>query len=235
MRVLAFDTATEYLSVCLYDSDSGILALERRAGPLRHGANLAPVISGVLGKSGTKDRRGQLSEIDLVACVEGPGSFTGLRIGYATAKGLAAAAGNLPTVAIGSLEALARRRRNFDGIVLPLLDARKGRFYTALFERGTRLTEDMDLSAEAILELLSGRSALTTGFHSPLFRERVPQQARKRLLSDPDATEPLAPELAEMAIEAFKKGSVMGPGAGPRYVRRSDAEISRESGRAGSA
>lgn len=201
---------------------------------MRHGANLAPVISGVLGRLEPKERTESLSQIDLVACVEGPGSFTGLRIGFATAKGLAAASGNLPTVAIGSLEALARRRRTFDGIVLPLLDARKGRFYTALFERGARLTEDEDLSAEEVLELLSGRYALTTGFHSPLFRERVPQDALDRLLPDPDATEPLAPELAKMAIEAFTKGMVMEPGAGPRYVRRSDAEISREPGGAGS-
>lgn len=230
MRVLAFDTATEYLSVCLYDSDRGVLALQRRDGPLRHGANLAPLIAEVLRPSGPKDQPQLLSQIDLVACVEGPGSFTGLRIGYATAKGLAASAGNLPTVAIGSIEALAQRRRDFDGIVVPLLDARKGRFYTALFEKGARLTDDMDLSPEEILKLLEGRYALTTGFHSPLFRERIPPEALETLAPDPDVTEPLAPTLGEMAIEAFEKGAVMEPGAGPRYVRRSDAEMSRAEG-----
>jgi tRNA threonylcarbamoyladenosine biosynthesis protein TsaB len=228
VRVLAFDTATEYLSVCLYDSDRGVLALQRRDGPLRHGANLAPLISEVLRPSDPKEQ--PLSQIDLVACAEGPGSFTGLRIGYATAKGLAAAAGNLPTVAIGTIEALARRRRDFDGLVLPLLDARKGRFYTALFEKGARLTEDMDLTPEEILQLLLGRNALTTGFHSPLFRERIPPEALEALSPDPDATEPLAPTLGEMAIEAFAKGGSMEPGAGPRYVRRSDAEIGRAEG-----
>lgn len=229
MRVLAFDTATEYLSVCVYDSESGVLALEKREGPLRHGANLAPVVSDVLRRTAKKNQSRLLSGIDLVACIEGPGSFTGLRIGYATAKGLtAAASGDLPSLAIGSLEALARRRRGFDGIVVPLLDARKGRFYTALFEKGTRLTEDMDLSPEEIVELVAGRSALTTGFHSPLFRQRLGTEALDRLSPDPDATEPLAPVLAEMAVEAFETKSFMAPGAGPRYVRRSDAEISRE-------
>lgn len=228
MRVLAFDTATEYLSVCLYDSETGILALKSREGPLRHGANLAPVISEVLRESGPTDRSRPLWGIDLIACVEGPGSFTGLRIGYATAKGLGAASRpGLPTVAIGMLDALAHRRRGFDGLVLPLLDARKGRFYTALFEGGSRLTDDMDLAPEEIIDLLSGRNALTTGFHSPLFLERIPQERSKGLTPDPKATEPLAATLGEMAIEAFAGGALLNPGSGPRYVRRSDAEIGR--------
>jgi len=232
VRVLAFDTATEYLSVCLYDSDAGILALESREGPLRHGANLAPLVADVLRLPGS--RRRPLDGVDLVVCPEGPGSFTGLRIGFATAKGLAAASGGtLRTVAVPTIEALAHRRSAFDGVVLPVLDARKGRFYTALFRGGERLTQDMDLSPEEIVGLVAGRRTLTTGFHAPVFAERVCQEGSEALVSDalvldPEHREPLAPTLARMAIEAEARGHRMDPGSGPRYVRRSDAEMGRE-------
>lgn len=226
MRVLAFDTSTEYLSVCLYDSDAGVLALRSQEGPLRHGANLAPLLSEVLEDS--ESPAAPLAGIELVVCPAGPGSFTGLRIGFATAKGLAAASnGAVQTVAVPTLEALAAGTSDYEGVVLPLLDARKGRFYTALFQEGRRLTEDLDLGPKEILALLGGRRTKTTGFHAPLFHERVSGEALEALILDPEYREPLAPTLARMAVDAHSRGEVMAPGAGPRYVRRSDAEIGR--------
>lgn len=98
-------------------------------------------------------------DIDMFACSAGPGSFTGVRIGVSTVKGLAFGL-NKPCVGVSALEALAY---NFDGIlqdsvVCPVMDARRGQVYNALFKNGSRLTSDRmttigDLAAE--LEFLA--------------------------------------------------------------------------------
>ena len=227
MRILAFDTSTEFLSVCLLDS--GATILRTLSGPLRHGANLAPLIAEVLQESGVAE----ISQVDLVACPEGPGSFTGLRIGYATAKGLVAALqGHLPVVSVPTLELHGWRRRSFPGAVMPILDARKGRFYTALFQNGRRLTEDLDYSAPELLSLLPqalpGRSpVLLTGYHAHLVQERLGSGLPEGWTIDAQGRAPTACDLAQRALDLHREGKTLSQAAGPRYVRRSDAELTR--------
>jgi tRNA threonylcarbamoyladenosine biosynthesis protein TsaB len=93
-----------------------------------HSATMMPAVDTCLEKARTR-----LADIDIFVTVIGPGSFTGLRIGLATVKGLAAVGGR-PVVPIGSLEALAAALPFADRPVLPLIDARRGEVYAALFD-----------------------------------------------------------------------------------------------------
>lgn len=110
-----------------------------------HSETLLPMISGMLKSAGV-----ELSDVDKIAVSAGPGSFTGLRIGISTAKGLADAAHKL-CVSVSTLEAIAYNFVRIDGIICACMDARCKQVYNALFksENGviTRLCEDRAISA----------------------------------------------------------------------------------------
>ncbi len=164
MKILGIDTAIPTASVALIEN--GDLVVEAsQAEPRRrseihtggqaignHAEILLPLIQSILEKAQITVK--DLSGISL--CI-GPGSFTGLRIGLATAKGLAYDAG-LPLVGISTLQANAARINDFDGVIGALLDARKSEVYIALFRRNgaalTRLTADAVLSIQSAIELV---------------------------------------------------------------------------------
>lgn len=110
-----------------------------------HSETLMPMISGVLRTAGAA-----LSDVDKIAVSAGPGSFTGLRIGISTAKGLCDAA-NLPCAAVSTLEAIAYNFVQIDGIICACMDARRKQVYNALFKSKngviTRLCEDRAIAA----------------------------------------------------------------------------------------
>lgn len=118
-----------------------------------HSETLLPMISGMLKSAGAT-----LSDVEKIAVSAGPGSFTGLRIGVSTAKGLADAA-HKPCAAVSTLEAIAYNFTGVDGIVCACMDARRNQVYNALFssENGviTRLCEDRAISAEELSKELS--------------------------------------------------------------------------------
>jgi tRNA threonylcarbamoyladenosine biosynthesis protein TsaB len=121
MKILALDTSTFVSSVALADGEEIVRTEDSRV--TTHSEQLLPMIDRVLGGLAPKD-------LDLIACGGGPGSFTGLRIGLATAKGLAYALGK-PLVLVSSLAALALDAGAGD--VLAVLDARKREVYAGLF------------------------------------------------------------------------------------------------------
>ena len=118
-----------------------------------HSETLLPMISGMLKSAGV-----ELCDVDKIAVSAGPGSFTGLRIGISTAKGLADAA-HKPCVSVSTLEATAYNFLSIDGIICACMDARCKQVYNALFksENGviTRLCEDRAISAAELSEELS--------------------------------------------------------------------------------
>ena len=118
-----------------------------------HSETLLPMISGMLKSAGV-----ELRDVDKIAVSAGPGSFTGLRIGISTAKGLADAA-HKPCVSVSTLEAAAYNFLRIDGIICACMDARCKQVYNALFrsENGviTRLCEDRAISAADLSEELS--------------------------------------------------------------------------------
>ena len=128
--------------------DDRLLCKAAVSDAMTHSATLLPEIERLL-----KDAGLTFADIDLFAASAGPGSFTGVRIGAATLKGIAFGR-NKPCCAVSALEALAYNLRKTDGIVCALMDARRGQFYTATFAvadgKVTRLSPDEAKSGEEI-------------------------------------------------------------------------------------
>src|SRR5215471_3092606 len=128
MLVLGVDTATRVASVGLF-SEGKVLAEEASLAVANHTETLLPLVIRLLSCTGLA-----LSEVQGFGVSIGPGSFTGLRVALGTVKGFAYALGRR-VAAVPTLEALARTVSDWEGNVRPLLDARKGEVYTALFYR----------------------------------------------------------------------------------------------------
>jgi tRNA threonylcarbamoyladenosine biosynthesis protein TsaB len=129
MRLIAFDTATEWCTAALW-SDGELAVREERAGQ-RHSELLVPMVMDLLAEAGMK-----LNQLDGLAYGMGPGSFTGLRIACGVAQGLALGAG-VPVLGVSTLEALAEEAWMADGAdrVLACLDARMHEVYAGLYQR----------------------------------------------------------------------------------------------------
>ncbi len=134
-----------------------------------HSANLMPMVEASLEAAGKT-----IGEMHAIAVVTGPGSFTGVRIGVATAKGLAHGAG-IPCIPVDALEALSVSAGRFDGVVCPIQDARAGQVYGASFRNGERLTADEPLKLESFLEkiLPLGERFLFIGDGTPVHRQKI--------------------------------------------------------------
>jgi tRNA threonylcarbamoyladenosine biosynthesis protein TsaB len=165
MRILAFDTATRATAVALTD---GRATLERRDDPApgerpRHATRLLPLVSELLSEAGIG-----WSQVDRIAVGLGPGTFTGLRIGVATAQALARAA-TIPVVGVSTLHSLALNLGRAPGpqadVVVAVLDARRSEVYAAAWDaNGLGKTElpallrPAALAPESLLEALAGRA-----------------------------------------------------------------------------
>ena len=143
MNILALDSTAVAASAAVV-RDTRTLAVFSADNALTHSELLLPMAESVLQAS-----RMTTDDIDLFACTVGPGSFTGVRIGVATIKGLAFGTGK-PCAAVSTLEALAENLVPLSGILCPVMDARRGQVYNALFEWRDgvlkRLTPDRAIS-----------------------------------------------------------------------------------------
>lgn len=152
MRILAIDTSTDYLSIAVM-KDGSIAGRFHKMSAMRHSSMLVPMIGRVLKKARTK-----ITDIDCFVISAGPGSFTGLRIGVTTVKALAYAL-KKPVVAIPTLDIIAANIRNFTGIICPVLDARKGKVYSAIYKSDgkntKRISKHLLLSAADLLKKIS--------------------------------------------------------------------------------
>ena len=150
MLIAALDSTAVTASACIADIVDGrvrTFSLFTVKNKLTHSEILLPLLENALTQYGA-----DVSDIELFVVSAGPGSFTGVRIGASTVKGLAFAK-NTPCVAVSALEAMAKNVGR--GIVCPVMDARRDQFYTAIFENGRRITEDSALSYGEIRDLLA--------------------------------------------------------------------------------
>ena len=154
MLILGIDTAAAPCCAAVYDTDKqqtlGSVVINNK---LTHSVTLMPVVSDLLRNSGITTE-----DIDLFAVANGPGSFTGLRIGISAVKGMAFTASK-PCAAVSTLEAMAYNVAMCDGVVCASIDARCNQVYTATFlnDNGTvtRLTDEECLKADELAARLS--------------------------------------------------------------------------------
>ena len=160
MIVLGIESSAAVSSVCLTE-DEKPLAIFSLYSTREHSVSLLPMIEETLEKCGKA-----LCDVDLLCASDGPGSFTGIRIGISTVKGLAFSS-DIPCVGVSSLESMAYLFSGVSGYVLPLLDARRGTVYSSLFRTDgegnvKRLTDDAIFSISDLPGLLpEGRIFLT--------------------------------------------------------------------------
>lgn len=158
MKILAFDSSAIVASVALCEDETVLGELTLNNGNT-HSETLLPSAELLLSRLSLT-----VDDVDLFAVSRGPGSFTGVRIGVATVKGLAFGT-DKPCIGVSTLEALAFNLLVCDGLICPVMNARRGQVYTALFraENGT-LTRLMPDSAISIEEL----DALLTSYDEPV-------------------------------------------------------------------
>jgi tRNA threonylcarbamoyladenosine biosynthesis protein TsaB len=221
MNILAVDSSTDVLSVAVAAGD-GFAEAALDLG-LRHAERIMGLVDFCLRGAGLE--RGDLG---LVACAKGPGSFTGLRIGMAASKGIAAGLG-LPWVAVPTLDALAWGYEAFHGAVVPLIDGKKGRVFSAAYLRGERATGWLDIPLAELAALLDTYpDVLFTGPDAELARELASQ--RSGFAIDRRARTPAARGLAALAAEILERDGPTPVGEGPLYLRPSEAEEPRPAG-----
>lgn len=171
MNILAVDTSGPVAGIAIL-KDGCVTFEETVVNKLTHSANLMPMIDAALTRTGMT-----LRDMHRLAVVVGPGSFTGVRIGVSTVKGLSHGSG-IPCVAIDALQAMAAGVPYFDGIVCPIQDARAGQVYGAAFTAGevpTRLLADAPLKLEDYVEQVKslGERLCFLGDGMPVHRARL--------------------------------------------------------------
>ena len=227
MLILALDSTALVASVALCRDEQPIASFTVKNGNT-HSETLLPMVEAVL-----RSANATVDDVDLFACSTGPGSFTGVRIGTATVKGLAFGK-NKPCIGISTLEALAQNLIPFQGIICPVMNARRGQVYNALFyvNQGKleRIAPDR---AIALTDLAQELAALAepiflVGDGSVLTHKTLSQQLPLLVLPPEHKRHQRATGVAIAAAQLLSAGET-GDGAAlqPNYLRLSQAERER--------
>ena len=212
MLILGVDSTGKSASVALVKNNV-VLAEKFQNSGYTHSETLAPMLKELLDECGiTAD------DIDLVAVTAGPGSFTGIRIGLATVKGFAFP-NSTPCVLVSTLDCLAYAVADFDGIVCPVLDARRGQVYNALFKSGVRITPDRAIAASELAKIKGPVCLLGDG--AEICLEYLPNAT----LAPPEL---LLQRAVFAALQADIKNAAPPQQLKPSYLRLSQAEREKQ-------
>ena len=229
MNILAIDASGLAASAAVL-SEGVIKAEFFVCNKLTHSETLMPMVDQVIKASGLL-----LSDMDAIAVTEGPGSFTGLRIGSATAKGLAEAAGKR-LVGIPTVDALARNLTGFEGNIVPLMDARRNETYTGIYTLSEDdslivLREQCAVPLSDILEDVNkrGRRTVFLGDGVKVFEEQIRHECRVSFLfSGANNRLQRASGVAVLAEQYIMEGKGVDASLHvPVYLRVSQAERER--------
>lgn len=233
MITMAVDTSTKSGSVALLRD--GILIGEKFVNTGKHhGASVHAAIGQILTAAGIG-----ISEVDLLAVTVGPGSFTGLRIGVGTVKGLAFA-GGIPVVGVSTLTALAANVSGQARVICPMLDARKGEVYTAFYQHGDggvpeRVSHERVVSPEVVLTDVTGPT-LFLGDGAVAYEGIIRSVLADKAHFVPEPFNYIrAASVGVIGLKKFRDGDTLNPlMCAPRYLRLSEAETRRVSEEKGS-
>ncbi len=227
MITLAFDSVAKVASVAITDGER-LLAQYNIDNGLTQSELLLPMAEDML-----RALKLSFSDVELLACTTGPGSFTGVRIGAALVKGLAFGR-NIPCVGVSALEALAQNLAPLKGVLVPCMDARRGQVYTAIFTSDgsviTRKTPDAAIPISELAKMLAEYDSdiylSGDGYevaYEALLKEGIKLQNTPRLLIAENAY-----SCAALASKKYANGEYTDDlGIAPTYLRVPQAERER--------
>lgn len=235
MRILAMDSSGLVASIAVVEEGSAeeVTVAEYTVNYKKtHSQTLLPMLDEV-----SQMTELDLDSIDAIAVAAGPGSFTGLRIGSATAKGLGLAL-QKPLIHVPTLHGLAYNLCGTDKIVCPILDARRGQVYTGIYEFDGNelvvLNDQMAVSIEELGEKLQayGREIIFLGDGIPVFREALEEKimaGRKISFAPAHLNRQRAAAVGALGIRYYKEGRLETAAEHqPDYLRVSQAERERK-------
>ena len=210
MKVLAFDTSSKALSVAILDGEN-LLADVTVNIKKNHSINLMPAIDFLMKSVDLKP-----TDLDRISVAQGPGSYTGLRVAVATAKTLAYTL-NIELVGVSSLYALAAVA-DFDGLVVPVIDARRNNVYAGFYKDGQSLKDDQHMNFAEVLEAVKDEESVmfvgeVANFNNQI-AESLPQAKVLSVLPSAYAIGKRGQELQPVDVDSFV----------PSYLKRVEAE-----------
>jgi len=223
VKVIGIDTSTMTGSIGLVDEDRPVAQYSLKID-VTHSERLMEAVDIVL-----QGARSKLEEIDGFAVSIGPGSFTGLRIGLGTVKGLCMATGK-PASAVSTLEALASNMPFCRYLLCPILDARKKEVYAALFkyrEDGCmiRLTDDRVVSPESLIGQIR-EPVVFLGDGVDVYKDFLKGRLGDNAYFAPmNAMLPSGISVARIGLSKLERGEIISGAEVPVYIRRSEAEL----------
>ncbi|CRZ35451.1 tRNA threonylcarbamoyladenosine biosynthesis protein TsaB [Herbinix hemicellulosilytica] len=228
MIILALDSSGLVASVAVA-SEEALLAEYTFNYKKTHSQTLLPMLDEVVRMLDL-----DLADIDAIAVTAGPGSFTGLRIGSATAKGLGLAL-KKPIVSVPTLDCMAYNLYGTDMLICPMMDARRDQIYTGLYEFSNDefkvITPQKAVSIDEIIEEVNktGRKTVFLGDGVPVHKEKITRQITTEYVFAPvHMNRQRAGSLAALGIEYFKAGRIESAADHqPVYLRMSQAERER--------
>ena len=229
MKILGIDSSGLVASAAIAD-EKNIIAEFTVNNKQTHSQTLLPMIEKVVDMSGI-----ELEQIDAIAIAAGPGSFTGLRIGSATAKGIGLAL-KKPVVSVPTLEGLAYRVSVFDCIICPIMDARRNQVYTGIYkmDKGNLvcLSEQKAVDIHEIMEELEkyDEKVIFLGDGVEVQRETIEKEFKKEYCFAPiHLSKQSAAAVAVLGDIYFNQGKAEDAAEyKPIYLRKSQAERERE-------
>ncbi len=220
MLTLGIDTATKVCTVALAEGEKILASYEINMG-MTHSEGLVPQMEQLFQRTGIAKK-----DLELIAVSRGPGSFTGLRIGLATAEAMAYGL-HIPMIAVSTLEVLAYNLPAENVLLVPVLDAQKGNFYRALYE-----WKNGELMEVAPVEILAGKALCEQLMQYDKATiilgecEKTPVQEGGKISLAPVWNRlPHAAAVAILGAKRHKTGGDMDYfGTEPFYIRKSEAE-----------
>ncbi len=221
MKILSVDSSSVSASVAI--TENGVTLAENFINNgLTHSQTLMPMVEKTLNEANMS-----VKDIELFAITNGPGSFTGVRIGIASVKGMADALGK-KCVAVSTLETIAEPLKNEDYIVCAVMDARCNQVYTAIFQNGKRLCEDKAVLIDDLGNELKNykKKVVFIGDGSVLCYEKLKDVVTDCELVDKSIRYVHASSIGRLAEEKVKNGELPTESAKlvPFYLRLPQAE-----------
>lgn len=225
MIILGIDTSNLPLGIALLDGDQ-VLAEWTSNIARNHSIRLMPAIEEVYREVGISPNK-----TDLIAVAQGPGSYTGIRIGVATAKALAWGLGK-PLVGVSSLLAIAHQIPFFPGPIVPYFDARRDRLYTAVYRwREGELTEELPEQVLPVTELIrllqrNEEPVLFLSEERGRIRGFLREQLGKRaIFAAGEHALPRASHVARLGESRYLRGEEEDLFFTPNYLQKTEAEV----------